>query len=175
MPKSFTFKYLNSKLVWHWQAEFADSHFLHSPGTMEGMDVDCTVDVYCDWHRHFMQVLLSRPVLAPDEVTKVVMKICGEDAIRGDNAQRQLKTFLKTVQEKIQLLGLDLRKGNSEITGKPVYALINTSASDEVAVKKETCKTFFFQILPFTSMKLPCLTFPTISLKIELLLFCMPA
>ena len=109
---------------------------------MEVMDVDCTVDVYCDWHRQFVQVLLSRPVLAPDEVSRVVMKICGEDAIQSDNAQRQLKAFLKTVQEKIQLLGLDLRKGNSEITGKPIYALINTSAGDEVAAKKETCKAF---------------------------------
>ena len=92
------------------------------------MEVDCTVDVYGDWHRQFMQAMLSRPALSTEELKQLVGNICGGEAINGT---AQLKTFLKTVRDKVQPLGLDLQKGTSERDGRPVYALVNTSGGEE--------------------------------------------
>ncbi|KAF0311900.1 Non-structural maintenance of chromosomes element 1 [Amphibalanus amphitrite] len=91
------------------------------------MEVDCTVDVYGDWHRHFMQAMLSQPAISADGLKKLVGDISG-NTIRDLD---QIKTFLLTVRSKVHSLGLDLKKGLSERDGRPVYALINTSGGEE--------------------------------------------
>ena len=90
------------------------------------MEVDCSVEEYGDWHRQFMQAMLNRPVLTPEELKVMVGKICGVAIETAD-----LKTFLKTVREKIEPLGLDLKKGISESDGRPAYALVNTRGGEE--------------------------------------------
>ena len=88
-------------------------------------------DKYSDEHRIFLQGMMCRGVLDTKEVNDLLqrtLKSCNTDIPdKKSECLALIQDMVVTINGEISKLGLIIRKGQDEDTGKPCFMLINTS------------------------------------------------
>ncbi|XP_021266682.1 non-structural maintenance of chromosomes element 1 homolog isoform X1 [Numida meleagris] len=81
-----------------------------------------------DAHRRFLQVLMSHGIMEGAEARRLHRRCC--DISKVYYAQDKLDDFITTINNQLQPLFMQIRKGMSEVDGKTHYALVNMAETE---------------------------------------------